>query len=187
MSTFNSAQEAGGIAVGINGTISGFNADVEARLANVLMEVGRWVEREAGALMGHIKMAVTSDSSTVTMNLTDLREGVMFHGRVRPCRHSDFSFMAAVLDVEEERLRHTILHALEDSGVNMVLEGGVKPHHHHDHDCGCGHDHHHHDHHGEGCGCGHDHHHEHHHHDHDCGCGHDHHHHDHDCGCGHKH
>ncbi len=184
MSEFNSAEEAGGIAVGINGEINGFNADVEARLANALTDVGRWVEREAGALMGHIKMAVTSDDSTVTMNLTDLREGVMFRGKVRPCRRADFSFMAAVLDVEEDRLRHTVIHALEDSGVNMVLEGGVTPHHHHhDHDCGCGHhhdhDHHDHDHHHDGeCSCGH--HHDHGHHDHD-------HHHDGECSCRHKH
>ena len=162
MSTFNSAQEAGGIAVGINGRISGFNADVEARLANILTEVGRWVEREAGALMGHIKMAVTSESSTVTMNLTDLREGVLFHGRVKPCRHVDFTFMAAVLDVDEDRLRHIVLHSLDDSGINMVIEGGLKPHHH---DHGCNHDHHHHDH----------------------GCNHDHHHHNRGCSCGHKH
>ena len=190
MSTFNSAQEAGGIAVGINGKISGFNADVEARLAHVLTDVGRWVEREAGALMGHIKMAVTSEEATVTMNLTDLREGVLYRGKIRPCRYADFSFMAAVLDVDEDRLRHTVLHALEDSGVNLVLEGGLESHHH-DHDCGCGHDHHHEHHHD--CGCGHDHHHDHEHHDHDCGCGHDHHHkhhhdhHGHKCGCGHKH
>ena len=145
---------------------------MEARLAHVLMDVGRWVEREAGALMGHIKTAVSSDSATVTLNLTDLREGVLFHGRVRPSKSVRFSFMAAVLDVDEDRLRHTVLHALDDSGINMVLEGGVTPHHHHhDHGCDCGHDHHH------------DHSHDHHH---DCGCGHDHHH-DHDCGCGHKH
>jgi len=172
VSTFNSAEEAGGIAVGINGEIIGFNADVEARLAHVLMDVGRWVEKEAGALMGHIKTAVSSDSATVTLNLTDLREGVLFHGRVRPSKSVRFSFMAAVLDVDEDRLRHTVLHALDDSGINMVLEGGVTPHHHHhDHGCDCRHDHHH------------DHSHDHHP---DCGCGHDHHH-DHDCGCGHKH
>lgn len=164
---FNSAELAGGNAVGVNGKIRGFNADVEARLADVLLSVGKWVEKEAGALMGHIKLAVTNGTQTVTMNLTDLSEGVLYHGKVRPSPDVDFTFMAAVLDVDGHELEHKVYHALEDSGINMHLENH---HHHHDGECSCGHDHHHHHHEHD-----HDHHHDHHEHDHhhgsDCKCG----------------
>lgn len=158
---FDSAEMAGGQAVGMNGEIHGFNADAEARLADALMDIGRWVERQAGALMGHIKMAIVSEDGSVTMNLTDLQEGVMYHGRLRPCRNAEFSFMAAVLDVDRDGLSHAALHALEDSGVNMRIDGHSQMHHRHDGECSCGH-HHHHD---EGCSCGHHHHDEHGHHD----------------------
>lgn len=174
MSEFNSAEMAGGKAIGLNGEIRGYNADVEARLANILMDVGRWVENESGALMGHIKMAVSTDEQTLTMNLTDMVEGVLYHGKVRPSKLVEFSFMAAVLDVDEDRLEHVTLHAFEDSGVNVTIDGHSHSHHHHDHgeDCKCGcHGHHEHHHHEDGgeCCC-HEHHHEHgecrhHHHD----------------------
>lgn len=195
---------AGGKAIGLNGEIRGFNADVEARLAGILMDVGRWVERESGALMGHIKMAVSTEDQTLTMNLTDISEGVLYHGRVKPSRIVDFSFMAAVLDVDEGELEHVTLHAFDDSGINATIDGHSRSHHHHDHGedckCGChGHHHEHHHDHGEECECGcHGHHHEHgeechcheHHHDHEhkhrhdhgdeCKCGCHGHHHDHD-------
>ena len=141
---FDSEEMAGGEAIGINGEIHGFNADVEARLADALMDIGRWTAREAGELMGHIKLAITADGDTVTLNLTDLTEGVLYHGKVRPCRLADFSFMAAVLDVDKDKLKHAVFHALEDSGVNLTMEGHSQMHHHH---------------HGENCGC-HDHHHQ---------------------------
>ena len=197
MSEFNSAELANGKSIGLNGEIRGFNADVEARLADVLMQVGRWVERESGALMGHIKMAVTNGDQTLTMNLTDIDEGVLFHGKVRPSQTVQFSFMAAVLDVDDHELEHRTLHAFEDSGIMMDIHEHSSSHHHHHHDhdhgpdctCGChDHDHEHHHHDGEECHChDHDHDHEHHHHHHDgeeCHC-HDHdedgeHHHHHD-------
>ena len=184
VSEFNSAEEAGGKSIGLSGKIRGYNADVEARLADVLMQVGRWVERESGALMGHIKMAVTNGEQTLTMNLTDMDEGVLYHGKIRPSKTVDFSFMAAVLDVDDHELEHRTLHAFEDSGVMMDIDGKSSSHHHHHHDgeeCHC-HDH---DHeHGEHCTCGchdndHDHEHHHHHDGEECHC-HDHDHHDHD-------
>ena len=192
MSEFNSAEEAGGKSIGLSGEIRGFNADVEARLADVLMQVGRWVERESGALMGHIKMAVSNGEQTLTMNLTDMDEGVLFHGKVRPSKTVEFSFMAAVLDVDDHELEHRTLHAFEDSGVMMDIHGHSSSHeHHHHHDgeeCHC-HDHEHHHEHGEDCDCGcHDH--EHHHHDGEC-CNHhdddEHEHHHHDGKCCHHH
>ena len=117
MSSFNSAQEAGGIAVGINGTISGFNADVEARLAHVLTDVGRWVEREAGALMGHIKMAVTSDKSTVTMFLMN---GFQLHGVVK-----SFDGFTVVLDSDGKQqliYKHAISTVVTPKAVELCAD-----------------------------------------------------------------
>ena len=178
----NSEELAGGVGVGFTGHIHGFNADAEARLDAMMIQVGRWVEKEAGYLMGHIKMSVTVDGKGITLNLTDLSIGVEHHNRLRPSKEADFNFMAAVTDVSEGDLEHAMVHAMEDSGVYFHIdehecacghdhshEHGGHEHHHHDHD----HDHHHHEH-GEGCHC-HEHHHDH---DDDCYC-HDHDHHDH--------
>ena len=164
----NSEELAGGVGVGFSGHIHGFNADVEARLDSMMMQVGRWVEKEAGYMMGHIKMSVTVDGKGITLNLTDLGIGVEHHDRLKPSREADFNFMAAVVDVDEGELEHAMMHAMDDSGIYFHVD---------EHECACGHDHsheHHHDH--EGC-C-HDHHHDHdheHHHDGECHC-HDHHH-----------
>ncbi|MBR2255574.1 MAG: hydrogenase nickel incorporation protein HypA [Candidatus Methanomethylophilaceae archaeon] len=200
-----SIEEAGGCAVGMTGKINGFNADAEERLAKALMEVGKWVESESGALLGHIKAAVvTDDGKGITLNLTNLLNGVEHHGTLAPQEKVNFTFMSAVLDVDEHELEHMMYHAIEHTALDYELD--EHEHHHHDH-CGCGHDHEHHHDHDDHCGCGHDHHHEHddecchdhdhhhdheHHHDHDdhCGCGHDHyheHHHEHDDECCHDH
>lgn len=148
-----SAEQAGGVAAGFSGHIHGFNADAEARLDKMMMSVGRWVESEAGMMLGHIKMSVTVDGVGITLNLTSLENGVEHHDRLRPCVKADFNFMAAVLDVDKDELEHIMLHAIEDSGVDFCLD---------EHECACGHHH--------------DHHHEHHHHDGECSCGHHHHH-----------
>ncbi len=203
----SSLEMAGGCAVGFTGTINGYNADAEARFANALLSVGKWVVAESGCLLGHIKAAIVKeDGSGITLNLTDLENGVEHHGTLGPQEKVKFSFMTAVVDVDEHELKHAMWHAIEDTGLDYVLDEPVchchdHDHHHHDgEECCCGHDHdhehghehHHHD--GEECCCGHDHGHEHHHHHHDeeceCGCGHEHHHHHHDedeCCCGHEH
>ena len=166
-----SAEEAGGVGVGFTGHIHGFNADVEARLDSMMMQIGKWVEKEAGYLMGHIKMSVTVEGKGITLNLTDLSVGVEHHDRLRPCKEADFNLMAAVVDVDKGELEHAMMHAMEDSGVYFHVD---------EHECACGHDHdheHHHDH-DEHCHChDHEHDHEHHHHDHDHMY---HHHHEHD-------
>ena len=179
----NSEELAGGVGVGFTGHIHGFNADAEARLDSMMMQVGRWVEQEAGYLMGHIKMSVTVDGKGITLNLTDLKTGVQHHDRLKPSKEADFNFMAAVTDVDEGDLEHAMVHAMEDSGVYFEID---------EHVCACGHDHHHHDHHdhdhehhhhhehGEECHC-HDHDHDHHEHDHHHD--HEHHHHDDHCHC----
>ena len=124
-------------------------------------------------MMGHIKMSVSVDGVGITLNLTDLSIGVEHHDRLKPCKKADFNFMAAVVDVDGGELEHTMMHAMEDSGVYFhVDEHECACGHHHDHDHEHHHDHeheHHHHHDGEECHC-HDHDHEHHH-DHDhCHC-----------------
>ncbi|MFA6710121.1 MAG: hypothetical protein WCR24_04880 [Candidatus Methanomethylophilaceae archaeon] len=149
-----SAEMAGGIAVGITGHVHGFNADAEARLDNMMMDVAEWIEKNAGMFLGHIKMSVAREDKGLTLNLVDIGTGVEHHNCLAPCVLADFNFMAAVLDVDQEELEHFILHAMEDSGVDLCIDDG--------HECGCGknheHDHEHmhkHDH--EHCECGHHH------------------------------
>ena len=159
-----SIEEAGGCAVGLKGTINGFNADAEARFSKALIQVGDWVQKETGFLLGHIKAAITLDDGTgITLNLTDLENGVEKHGQLDPQEKVNFSFMCAVLDVDEHELKHRMYHAIDDTGLDYELDEHVECHCH-DHD----HDH---------CDCGHDHDHGHHHHDHD------HDHHDGECHC----
>ncbi|MDR2846396.1 MAG: hydrogenase nickel incorporation protein HypA [Candidatus Methanoplasma sp.] len=175
-----SIEEAGGVAIGLTGHIHGFNADAEARLANALLDTGKWVEKESGALLGHIKAAIyLEDGKGVTLNLTDLENGVEHHGTLAPQEKVTFNFMSAVLDVDGHELEHVMVDALDDNGLNYHLDNH---HHHHDHgdEC-CDHDHdghHDHNHHGHGhedeC-CDHDHDdHEHGHHGHDHHHGHEH-------------
>ncbi len=173
---------AGGCAEGLQGTITGWNADAEARMAKALMSVGEWVTKESGCLLGHIKAAIVDENGKgVTLNLTDIDNGVEHHGTLEPMEKVRFAFMCAVLDVDEHELRHRMFHAIDDTGLDYELDEHVECHcHDHDHE----HEHHH----------DHDHHHNHHHdHEHDhCGCGHEHHHDDDEhaecsCGCGHDH
>ena len=166
MSEKTSLEEAGGCASGLCGTINGYNADAEARFSKALLQVGKWVESEAGAMLGHIKAAITLDDGTgITLNLTDLSNGVEKHGDLSPQEKVNFTFMCAVLDVDQHELEHVMYHALDDTGLDYELEEHEHchchdhhhehgHHHHHDDECHC-HDHDHHHHHGECkcCGC----------------------------------
>ncbi|MDR0508838.1 MAG: hydrogenase nickel incorporation protein HypA [Candidatus Methanoplasma sp.] len=159
-----SIEEAGGVAVGLTGHIHGYNADVAARFSNALLTTGKWVEKESGSLLGHIKAAIyTSEGKGITLNLTHIENGVEQHGVLPPQEKVNFNFMSAVIEVDAHALEHVMIDALEDSGIDYHLD----KHHHHDHD----HDHHDHEEHHDGeCDCDHDHHdHGHHHHDHEEG------------------
>ena len=155
-----SIEEAGGVAVGLKGHIHGFNADVTARLSGAMLSTGKWVEKEAGSLLGHIKAAVyNSEGKGITLNLTDLKNGVEQHGTLSPQEMVYFNFMSAVLDVDSHELEHVMMDALEDTGIDYHLEN---PHHHdhdhHDHEHGHEHEHcHDHDHHEHEHDHGHDH------------------------------
>lgn len=182
MSEKTSMEQAGGVAVGLTGTICGWNADSEACLCKALDWTGKYVEHESGCLLGHIKAAiVTEDGKGMTLNLTNMETGIEHHGVLEPQEKVKFSFMAAVLDVDEHELKHMMYHAIDDTGLDYQLDENAG--------CSCGchdhHDHEHHHEHGEECHChdhGHEHSHEHthehvhdHHHDDECHC-HDHHH-----------
>ena len=86
----NSEELAGGVGVGFTGHIHGFNADAEARLDSMMMQVGRWVEKEAGYLMGHIKMSVTVDGKAPLRRISDISSGLRqpkaYHTQGRTCR-----------------------------------------------------------------------------------------------------
>jgi hypothetical protein len=133
-----SVEEAGGVAVGLMGHIQGYNADVAARFSNVLLTTGKWVEKESGSLLGHIKAAIyNSDGDGFTLNLIDVENGVEQHGTLPPQEIVNFNFMSAVVDVDPHDLEHVMVDALEDSGIDYYLE----KHHHHHHDEGHEHDH----------------------------------------------
>ena len=100
-------------------------------------------------MLGHIKAAIVTDEGNgVTLNLTDLDNGVEHHGTLEPQEKVHFDFMCAVLDVDEHELKHQMYHAIDDTGLDYELDEHVECHchdhdHHHDHD----HDHEHaHDH-----------------------------------------
>ena len=141
----SSIEEAGGVAVGFAGCITNYNADSQAKLANVLMDVGRWVEKETGVLLGHIKCSVfLEDDSGVTLNLTNIDEGVTIRGTIEPSERVGFNMLCAVLDVDKAALEHEVHHALDDSFLDIELTS---------HDCHCdNHEHHEHTH-GPDCGC----------------------------------
>ena len=182
-------KEAGGCAAGFRGKFYNFNADAEARLADALMAVGKFVQGESGCLLGHIKAAVVNEKGEgITLNLIDMDNGVEHHGALPRSDVVTFDFMCAVLDVDEDELTHKMLHAIDDSGIDYFIDKESLGHSHHheeecdDPECDC---HKHED--GKECDdpdCECHHHHEHHHHVHedgkecddpDCECHHHHH------------
>ncbi len=148
----NSMDYAGGVAVGVTGYITNFNADAQARISGALMEIGKWIDEESGAFLGHVKCGIYLENGDgVTLNLTNLENGVEVHGILEPAEKVGFSILCAVLDVDKHELEHMLLHALEDTFLDIELTKGSHSHKHDDH-CGCG----------DNCKCGN--HHEHHHH-----------------------
>ncbi len=153
----NSMDYAGGVAVGATGYITNFNADAQARIANAMTEIAKWVDGEAGVFLGHIKCGIyLEDGTGITLNITNLENGIETHGILEPTEKVGFSILCAVLDVDKHELEHALSHALEDTFLDIeLIEGG----HHHDHDHAHDHDHGHDDHkhdHGQNhhCGCG---------------------------------
>lgn len=143
----SSMDYAGGVAVGAKGHITNFNADAQARMINALMEIGKWIDEESGTFLGHIKCGIyLEDGTGVTLNLTSIDNGVEIHGVLEPTEKVGFSILCAALDVDKHELDHTMMHALEDTFLDIeITEGGHS--HDHDHSCDCDHE----------CECSHDH------------------------------
>lgn len=140
----NSMEEAGGIAVGFTGYITGFNADAQARMIDALSEIGKWVQEKSGMLLGHIKCAIyLEDGSGVTLNLTNMKNGVEIHGALEPAEKVGFSILCAVLDVKKDELSHVIHHALDDTLLDIELINHDCHCHDHDHKDGHDEEHHH--------------------------------------------
>ncbi|MBO5600370.1 MAG: hydrogenase nickel incorporation protein HypA, partial [Candidatus Methanomethylophilus sp.] len=119
----NSIKEAGGCAAGFRGKFFNFNADAEARLADALLAVGKYVQGESGCLLGHIKAAVVNEKGEgITLNLIDMDNGVEHHGTLPRSDVVTFDFMCAVLDVDEHELTHKMLHAIDDSGIDYFID-----------------------------------------------------------------
>lgn len=143
---YNSMEDAGGVAVGITGSFPAFDKRGEDRLAEVLLETGRFVKARAGYLLGHIKASVTDESGGgVTLNLTNLDNGVERHGGLASAGGARFNFMCAVLDVDQDDLLEKMTDGIERSGLMPEID---PVHRHHNHrGGGCDH------HRGEHCGC----------------------------------
>lgn len=151
----NSMEEAGGIGVGFTGYITGFNSDAQARMVNALNEIGKWVDEKSGMFLGHIKCAIfLEDGTGVTLNLTNLENGIDIHGTLEPTEKVGFNILCAVLDVDKAELEHAVHHILEDTFLDIELIEHDGHHDHHEHN---GHSHEHDGYHDHKCSEGHEH------------------------------
>ena len=109
----NSAEEAGGTAFGISGSVQAMDVFLLEQLAEILMEIGKWVRTSSGTFLGHVKMAIISENGDMTLNLTDLKQGVDHHGAIALPADVNIRLMAAVLDVRHDELAVTARNALK--------------------------------------------------------------------------
>jgi hypothetical protein len=121
----NSAEEAGGTAFGISGSVSAMDTAVLEQLVEILMEIGKWVERTSGTFLGHVKMAISSENGDMTINLTDLKRGADHHGAIVLPADVNIRLMAAVLDVDHDELAVTAEKALEKVNFKADKKGKI--------------------------------------------------------------
>ena len=121
----NSAEEAGGTAFGISGSITAMDAAVLEELGNILMEIGEWVRTSSGIFLGHVKMAISSACGDMTLNLTDLKRGADFHGAIALPADVNIRLMAAVLDVSHDELAVTAEKALRKVNFKADKKGKI--------------------------------------------------------------
>ena len=110
------------------GTAFGLNAFAETTspettidsLYAVMIEVASWVKKTSGFFLGHVKMSVTTgEFGAATLNLTDLKGGVEFHGSMVFPLRADIQFMAAVLDVNQNELAAMMEKELVSKGFKI--------------------------------------------------------------------
>jgi len=111
--------DSGGTAHGLNAFIEPTTSSTLNSLDAAMVEVGKWIRSQAGYLLGHVKVAVTTSEGTVTLNLTDLETGVEYHGSLQEGIRADIRFMAAVLDVDHGELAERMRDALLLNGFKL--------------------------------------------------------------------
>lgn len=123
-----SIEMAGGASVGLSGHIHCLDLEL---MDSMMMEIGKWIEKEAGSLMGHIKMSLEIGEKNITLNLTDLSIGVEHHGDLKNSENVNFNFMVAALDVDRSKLEHAIMDAIEHHKICLHIDGSKCSHKHH--------------------------------------------------------
>ena len=116
----SSVSTAEGTAFGLNAFAETTSPETIDSLYSVMTAVALWVKKSSGFFLGHVKMAViTGEFGAATLNLTDLKDGVEFHGcMVFPLR-ADIQFMAAVLDVDRRELSIVMERELVSKGFKI--------------------------------------------------------------------
>ena len=122
----NSAEEAGGTAYGVTGTIVLKGPDDLKRLGSVLEDIGEWVRSQAGMFLGHVKSSLDQGDGKMTLNLTDLKIGTEYHGIIQFPATAVMKFMAAVLDMDHKRLEETVLTKLRAIGFKPENDKIIK-------------------------------------------------------------
>lgn len=123
-----SIEIAGGVSIGFTGHIHCLDLE---RMDSMMMEIGEWIEEEAGTLMGHIKMSLKTEEEGITLNLTDLSTGVEYHGDLRNSKSANFNFMVAALDVDKSKLERAIMDAMEHHEICLDIDSSKCFHKHH--------------------------------------------------------
>ncbi|MCQ2052568.1 MAG: hypothetical protein MJZ03_01325 [archaeon] len=123
-----SIEIAGGVSIGFTGHIHCLDLE---RIDSMMMEIGEWIEEEAGTLMGHIKMSLKTKEEGITLNLTDLSTGVEHHGDLRNSKSANFNFMVATLDVDKSKLERAIMDAIEHHEICLDIDDSKCFHKHH--------------------------------------------------------
>ena len=113
-----STESSEGTAFGLNAFIEVTSPSTINLLYDVMIAVAQWVKKSSGIFLGHVKMSIiTGEFGAATLNLTDLKDGVEFHGSMVFPLRADIQFMAAVLDVDREELSKVMETTLISNGI----------------------------------------------------------------------
>lgn len=117
----------------LTGTITGWNADTEARLADAVLKVAEWAAEEYDGLNGQVGAIVTCGDDELDIIVDDLDEGVEKDGSIEPTETVRLSFKGYINGADHELL-HTMFHAIGDSAIDCELDQDHESlHHHHEH------------------------------------------------------
>ena len=120
------SEKSGGTAHGLNAFIEVTDSSTTDSLGQAMTEVAEWIKASAGCFLGHVKMAVMTESGTVTLNLTDIETGVEHHGSLPNGVHADIRFMVAVLDADCGEMAKRMKNALISKGFKLKNKNVVE-------------------------------------------------------------